>query len=266
MKKLNRLLVGCTLLFSVMTLADADISKKTVVYSSGNTKFEGFVVFPKKNRKAMPGILMVHNWKGVTDETVKQAERFAKLGFTVFTADIYGQGVRPKDTKEAGAQAGIYKKDRKLFRERLNLALDQLKKIDGVDANKLAVVGYCFGGTGALELARSGAPVSAVISFHGGLDSPAPADGKNIKGHVLALHGAIDPFVPAADVSAFEDEMKNNKIDYQLVKYGGTVHSFTEVAAGKDATQGAAYNENSDLRSFQAADNFLFEIFKMAQR
>lgn len=248
------------------TAAETDTVKKEILYSKQGTQFQGFIVSPKAVRKGSPGILMIHNWMGVTDETIHQAERFARLGYTVLTADIYGKGVRPQDPTAAGTQAGIYKKDRKLFRERLNLALDQLKKIEGVDASKLAVVGYCFGGTGAIELARSGAPVAAVISFHGGLDSPKSTDGTNIKGHVLALHGAIDPYVSASDVDAFESEMKANKVDYQLVKYSGTVHSFTEVGAGTDISKGAAYNETSDKRSFLAAENFLNEIFTTAKK
>ena len=248
------------------TAAEIETVKKEINYSKQGTQFQGFVVSAKNNKKGNPGILLIHNWMGVTDETVHQAERFARLGYTVLTADIYGKGVRPQDPAAAGVQAGIYKKDRKLFRERLNLALDQLKKTEGVDATKLAVVGYCFGGTGAIELARSGAPVAAVISFHGGLDSPKTTDGTNIKGHVLALHGAIDPYVSAADVEAFENEMKANKVDYQLVKYSGTVHSFTEVGAGPDISKGAAYNENSDKRSFLAAENFLTEIFTPAKK
>lgn len=265
--------IGAALLFvlpfshsTAVLAAETETVKKEITYSKGATQFQGYVVTPKNVKKGNPGILMVHNWMGVTAETVHQAERFAQLGYTVFTADIYGKGVRPKDSAAAGTQAGVYKKDRKLFRERLNLALDQLKKVDGVDTSKLAVVGYCFGGTGAIELARSGAPVSAVISFHGSLDSPKATDGTNIKGHVLALHGAIDPYVAPADVEAFENEMKSNKVDYQLVKYGGTVHSFTEVAAGTDISKGAAYNETSDKRSFLAAENFLNEIFTTVKK
>ena len=265
MIKLPLLFLSCALVSSLAS-ADLKINKKTVVYSDKGKNFEGYLISQDGSKKAMPGILMIPNWKGVTDETVHQAERFAKLGYTVFTADIYGQGVRPKDAKEAGTQATIYKTDRKLFRERLNLALAQLEKVSDIDKKKIAVVGYCFGGTGALELARSGAPVAAVVSFHGGLDSPVPADGKNIKAPVLALHGAIDPYVAPTDVAAFEEEMKTNKVDYQLIKYGGTVHSFTEVGAGTDITQGAAYNEASDKRSFQAAQDFLSDTLKTAKK
>lgn len=248
-------------LFSFVVQAQ-NLATKAVEYGTAEQKFVGYLTVPVNIKKAMPAILIIHNWMGLTDETKKQADRFAQLGYVVFAADVYGKGNNPREQKEAAALSGKYKKDRKIFRERLSLALAELKKQKNVDTRHLAVAGYCFGGTGALELARSGADVVAAVSFHGGLDSPTPGDGKNIKAKVLALHGAIDPFVSEADLNAFEDEMKNNKIDYQLVKYGGTVHSFTEVGAGNDNSKGAAYNETSDRRSFIAAENFLKETFK----
>jgi dienelactone hydrolase len=245
---------------AVKVVGKAPFEEKAIEYGVRD-KFDGFVISPKHLKKSAPGIVLVHNWMGVSDETKKQARRFAQLGYVVFLADIYGQGIRPKDPKEAGALATKYKTNRQLFRERLNDALTELKKQKNVNVEKLAVAGYCFGGTGAIELARSGAPVLGSISFHGGLDSPAPSDGKNIKGKILALHGAIDPYVPAAELTAFEDEMKNSQVDYQLIKYGGAVHSFTDMGAGTDITKGAAYNALSDERSFLAARQFLNEIF-----
>lgn len=264
MKKIKDLaLIAVT--FLSQYVGAQNLTSKTVEYGPAGQKFVGYTTAPMNLKKSTPGILIIHNWMGLTDETKKQADRFAKLGYVVFAADIYGKDQGPKDVKAAGALAGKYKADRKLFRERLNLALTELKKQKNVDGKQLVVAGYCFGGTGALELVRSGADIVAAISFHGGLDSPTPADGKNIKAKVLALHGAIDPFVSATDVNAFEDEMKNNNIDYQLVKYGNAVHSFTEIGAGNDNSKGAAYNESSDRRSFVAADNFLKENFKFVK-
>ena len=129
------------------------------------------------------------------------------------------------------------------------------------DAAKLAATGYCFGGTAVIELARSGAPVKGVVSFHGGLDSPTPADGKNIKAKVLALHGADDPYVPAKDVAAFESEMKSSGVDYVLIKYPGAVHSFTHKAAGNDNSKGAAYNADADRDSWFQMEQFLKRLF-----
>jgi dienelactone hydrolase len=134
-----------------------------------------------------------------------------------------------------------------------------LAKQKDVDQKRLAAVGYCFGGTTAIELGRAGAKVKSIVSFHGGLDSPKPADGKNIKAHVLVLHGADDPFNKAEDVTAFQNEMRSNKVDWQMVEYGGAVHSFTEKAAGDDNSKGAAYNEAADLRSWRAMKDFFTE-------
>lgn len=247
--------------FSSLGFAKTELTSRTVEYGTANEKFEGYIVSPKKIKGTLPAILVIHNWMGLTDETKTQAHRLAELGYVVLAADIYGKGQRPKDSKEAGSFATKYKTDRKLFRERLQLGLARLQEEKSVNSKKIAVAGYCFGGTGAIELARSGASILGAISFHGGLDSPTPENGKNIHAKVLALHGAIDPFVPAKDVDAFENELKSVNVDYQLIKYSGTVHSFTEKAAGNDVTKGAAYNESSDRRSFQATANFLKEIF-----
>ncbi|MES2745107.1 MAG: dienelactone hydrolase family protein, partial [Bdellovibrionota bacterium] len=217
------------------------------------------LISPEKVSGKLPAILMIHNWKGITEETKKQAERFADLGYIVFAADIYGKGIRPSAPEDAGKMSGKYKADRKLYRENLNTALNELKKQANVDTGKLAAIGYCFGGTGALELARSGADVKGVISFHGDLDSPTPADGKAIKARVLALAGADDPYQKPENLTAFENEMRESKVDWQLVKFGGAVHSFTEQSAGSDNSKGAAYNEKADKRSFADAQAFLKE-------
>ena len=235
----------------------AGVTSTVVEYSSNGQAYEGLLVTPQGPAEDRPLVLLIHNWKGVTEETQKQASRFAELGYAVFAADIYGKGIRPQDAQQAGAQATLYKSDRALFRQRLNLALDTALKQPGINTQKIAVVGYCFGGTGALELARSGADVLAVVSFHGGLDSPSPADGQQIKGQVLALHGADDPFVPAKDLAAFEAEMKASQVPYQLIQYPGAVHSFTDVGAGNDNSQGAAYNAAADQQSFEEARRLL---------
>ena len=237
--------------------AQAAVTSKSVEYNDNGQFYEGLLVTPQGPAENRPLVLMVHNWMGVTAETRKQAERFAELGYVVFAADISGKGIRPQAAKTAGAQATTYKSDRALFRQHLNLALKTALQQPGIDSAKVAVVGYCFGGTGALELARSGAELQAVVSFHGGLDSPTPADGKNITGQVLALHGADDPYVPANDLAAFEAEMQTNNVGYELVQYPGAVHSFTDIGAGNDNSKGAAYNAAADQQSFEAARKLL---------
>lgn len=181
----------------------------------------------------------------------------------VFAADVYGQGVRPQPP-DAGKEAGKYKGDRALYRARLAAALDWLKADAHTEVTKVAAIGYCFGGTGVLELARSGADVAGVVSFHGGLDAApgfAASTGK-IKAKVLVLHGAADPFAPAEQVAAFEKEFTTAKADWQLILYGGAVHAFTQKEAGNDNSKGAAYNESADRRSWAAALSFFSECFK----
>ncbi len=235
-------------------------SAKTYEYAQGEQKFAGDFL-PAQKAKA-PAVLVIHNWMGVTTETLKQAERFHKLGYNVFVADIYGKGVRPTSVKEAGELATKYKTDRKLFRERIELAYKEMLKQKSVDATKTAILGYCFGGTGALEAARSNSQIKGAISFHGGLDSLNPQEGANIKAQVLALHGADDPYVAEKDLNAFEKEMRDHKVQFELIKFGNAVHSFTEQAAGNDNSKGAAYNQLADIKSFAYSKHFLETVFK----
>jgi dienelactone hydrolase len=258
MKLLNTTIFAALTLGTLMTQAN---TVKTIEYGS-TEKFEGVLVTPKNATNKTPGILLIHNWLGISDETKFQAQRYADLGYTVMAVDVYGKGIRPKSPEEAGALAGKYKADRKLLREHLNLAYKTLIEQKNVDKSKIAVMGYCFGGTAAIELARSGADLKGTLSFHGGLDAPNPTDGKNIKGKLVAFHGAIDPFVKEVDLKAFEDEMKTNNINYQLIKYAGAVHSFTDKTAGTDIKKGAAYNEAADLKSFAAAKDFLKDVLR----
>jgi len=242
--------------------AHAQFQTKTIEYHHGDTVLEGHLAYDPALTGKRPGVLIVHQWKGLGDYEKKRAEQLAKLGYNVFAVDIYGKGVRPKDAKEAAAEAGKYKGNRVLLRERVRAGLEVLQKHELTDPKRIAALGYCFGGTTAIELARSGAGIAGAVSFHGGLDSPDPSAGKNIKCKVLALHGADDPFVSAKDVAAFEDEMRSGGVDWQLVKYGGAVHSFTDPSAGNDNSKGAAYNERADQRSWEAMKQFFAELFK----
>jgi dienelactone hydrolase len=245
----------------VLTAA-AQIHTETIEYKQGDVVLEGYLAYDASIKGKRPGVLIVHQWKGLTGYEKKRAEMLAKLGYNAFALDIYGKGIRPQSSQEAGAQAGKYKSNRGLLRARAQAGLAVLQQHELTDPKRIAAIGYCFGGTTVIELARSGADIAGVVSFHGGLDSPRPEDGKNIKCKVLALHGADDPFVPAKDLAAFEDELRQAKVDWQLVKYGGAVHSFTDSNAGDNPQQGAAYNEKADRRSWEAMKQFFAEIFK----
>ncbi|HLX94810.1 MAG TPA: dienelactone hydrolase family protein [Verrucomicrobiae bacterium] len=241
----------------------AAIQTKTIEYKQGDTTLEGFVAWDDALPGVRPGVLVVHQWMGLTDYEKHRAEMLARLGYVAFCADIYGKGVRPKNTQEAGALVGKYKGgDRQLLRARVNAGLDALRRQPLVDPGHIAAIGYCFGGTTVLELARSGAPLNGVVSFHGGLDAPNPDDGKNIKCKVLVLHGADDPFSSPQDIAALENEMRRGGVDWQLVKFGGAVHAFTQPMAGNDNSKGVAYNEKADQRSWEYMKLFFNEIFK----
>jgi dienelactone hydrolase len=170
--------------------------------------------------------------------------------------------VRPADAKEAGALAGKYKGERALYRLRLRAGLDELTKNTLVAPGQIAAIGYCFGGTGVLELVRDGSEVKGVVSFHGGLNTPTPEDAKNIKAPVLVLHGADDPFVKPDEVAAFKKEMADAGVKYEFVAYPGAVHSFTRPDAGNDNSKGAAYNEAADKASWFAMKEFFAKIFQ----
>ena len=253
------LLILFTLLLPVM--ANAQIDAKTVDYKEGATALEGYMATKKGVEGKQPGVLVIPDWMGVKDPYKKIADRLAEMGYVAFTADVYGKGVRPSNAQEAGALAGKYKSDRKLLRQRVQAALAELKKNPNVDPNRIAVIGYCFGGTAALELARDGAAVAGVVTFNGGLDSPNPDDGKNIKGKVLVLHGADDPFVKPEEIAAFQAEMRKGNVDWQMVYYGDAVHSFSQPQAGTDKSKGNAYNEKAARRSWEDMKQFFREIF-----
>jgi len=252
------------LILIIMTALGArgEIVSKPVEYKQGEAVLEGWSVYDDAVKGKRPGVLIVHQWKGLSDYERKRAEMLARLGYNVFAADIYGKGIRPQTLQAAAAEAGKYKNDRALLRERVRAGFAVLKNHELTDGNYIAAIGYCFGGTTVLELARSGATVAGVVSFHGGLSSPTPEDAKNIKAKVLALHGADDPNVPPKEVAAFEDEMRQGGVDWQLIAYGGAVHSFTDWNAGNDNSKGAAYNERADRRSWEAMKQFFAEIFK----
>ncbi len=252
-----------TFLLSLMSLSNAAITGRFVEYqlSDNKTTFQGYLVGDAA-AGPKPGILLIHAWGGLGEYERGRAQEIAALGYTVFCADVYGKGIRPTAPEEKGKMAGMYKADRAKFRLHLMAAVEELKRWPMTDSKNLAAIGYCFGGTGALELARAGADMKGFVSFHGGLDSKDPSEAKNVKGEVLVLHGADDPFVPKADIEQFKKEMTDASKPFEFVAYPGAVHSFTEKAAGNDNSKGAAYNAEADKKSFAEMLKFFKRIFR----
>ena len=234
---------------------------KPVAYNDENQKLNGFSIVPKKVSKNKPGILILPAWKGIDNHAKDSAEKLAKMGYTSFIADIYGEGNYPKNAEEAGKQAGFYKKNVDKYQKRISLALEQLIK-SGANPDNIVVIGYCFGGTGVLEAARSGMNVKGVVSFHGGLGKDATRPNNAITTKVLVLHGADDPYVSKQEVDAFQQEMNDAKADWQMIFYANAVHAFTDKDAGNDNSKGAAYNEKAEKHSWQHMKLFLNEVLK----
>lgn len=256
MSRILACLVACS------SFASAALVEKTVTYEQDGKKLEGFHVYDDAVTGKRPGVLVIHQWTGLTNYEKERSRMLAKLGYNVFAADIYGQGIRPVPPA-AGQEAGKYKTDRTLYRARLMAGLDQLKKDERTEVTKLGAIGYCFGGMGSLELARAGVDLKGVVSFHGSLDAGdglAAAKG-GVKAKVLVLHGADDPYAPAAQVEGLKKEMEAAGVDSKVVLYPGAVHSFTQPAAGNDPSKGAAYNEKADHESWDAMKAFFDAAF-----
>jgi dienelactone hydrolase len=241
--------------------AFAALKTEIIEYKHGDVMLEGYLAYDDSVAGKRPGVLVCHEWWGHNDYARKRAEQLAALGYVAFALDMYGEGVTAKDAKEAGEKSGAFKKDRSLMRARAMAGLDVLRRHPKVDADNLAAIGYCFGGTVALELARAGADLKGVVSFHGGLDTPDPADAKRIRCKILVLTGADDPVVPKEQVAAFEEEMKKANIDYKLISYPGAVHGFTNPANGDDPKKGVAYNKDADEKSWEEMKAFFDKIF-----
>lgn len=232
---------------------------KTVEYKDGNQVLSGISVTPSKSLKNKSGILILPAWMGIDDHAKDSANRLAAMGYTTFVADIYGVDQRPKDYSEAGKKAGYFKKNIKEYQTRIQLAYDQLIK-QGANPEDIVVIGYCFGGTGAIESARTNMKVKGIVSFHGGLSRDEARTIETITPKVLVLHGADDPYESKEEIEKFQTEMRTAKADWQMVYYANAVHSFTDKNAGNDNSKGAAYNEKAEKRSWEAMLTFLKEV------
>jgi len=238
----------------ITSAVQASIVTKKVEYKQGDAILEGYLAYDDSKSGLRPGVMIVHDWNGLDGYEESRARQLAELGYIAFSVDIYGKGIRPSNNQESGAQAGKYRGDIPLFRARLQAGLDELKKQKDVDPKKVAAIGYCFGGGGVLELARSGMVVAGVVSFHGSYPTPLPAKPGDIRGKVMVVHAAQDPSTSREVFDKFLDEMRDAKVDYQIVLYNLNVHPFTVVG-------GPSYDADADRRSWAAMLAFFHEIF-----
>lgn len=254
MKKNNTLWL---IVILISTYSYAQLKPKQ--YKDEDQILNGFQITPSKAKKQKPGILILPAWKGIDQLSKDTAKRLSDIGYYAFVADIYGQGNYPKDYNEAGERSGFYKKNYTQYQKRIRLALDQLVK-SGANPDEIVVIGYCFGGTGALETARGHIPVKGVVSFHGGLGKDSERITKDLTAKILVCHGADDPYESSEEIFSFQKEMKDANADWQMIYYANAVHSFTNPESGNDNSKGAAYNEKAAQRSWEHLLIFLKEI------
>ena len=250
------------LIFPAANIARAEIVTETVEYKQGDTVLEGYLAYDNAVSVKKPGIIIIHEWNGPNDYTRSRARQLAELGYVGFAADIYGKGVRPEEHEEAAKISGVYRNDRDLLRKRGEAAFEFLKSKVFVNQEKIAAIGYCFGGMTVLEMARAGFDLKGVASFHGFLNTPVPASRGDIKARVIIFHGADDKFIPEEEIKNFQEEMRKSGTDWEMISFGGAVHRFTIPSAGADPSKGMAYNEKADKRSWVMLLDFLKEIFQ----
>jgi len=233
--------------------AAAELRTQAIDYQQGGSAFEGYLAYDDAIAGKRPGVLLLHRRDGMSEFTRGNTEMIAKLGYVVFAADIFGKSIRPTEVKEMQAQSALYNKDRTLMRAHAQAGFDVLRGNPMVDAARLALVGYCFGGTVAVELAETGAPILGTVTIHGSFRSFTPGAAKNIHGRFLILHDAEDPIAPLEEVNALIKEFRAAKLDWQLELYSGTEHGFS---TPKNATE-----ERANRLSVAAMTRFFSEIF-----
>ncbi len=248
-------------------MANAKIVTRSVPYEQGGVKLEGYLAYDDQQTAGQkaPGVLVIPEWWGLNDYPKNRAEQLAKLGYVAFAADMYGAGVATTDAKKAGELAGQFY-GKPLMAERARAGLDQLVATGLVDPSRVAAIGYCFGGATVQALAWSGAPVAAIVSFHGSFIPPAADAASTVHAKILICHGGADPFESPADFDAFKKALETAKLDYQINIYSGAVHAFTnpqadEVARQNGLTGKIGYNAEADRRSWRAMQAFFAEVF-----
>jgi dienelactone hydrolase len=245
----------------VGTVAHAEVKTKTVTYTYKGTTLKGHLAWDDAVTGKRPGILVVHEIWGLNDHARQRAEQLAKLGYVAFACDMFGEGKVTEHPKEAFEMGGTLRKNIELWQGRAQAGLKVLQDNEMVDGKKLAAIGYCFGGSTALQLAYSGADLAAVVTFHAALPVPEESQAKAIKAKVLICHGAADPLIPEETIQKMRAALEKAKVDYEMDYYGGAVHSFTVPGADKKGIKGLAYNAEADKRSWAHMRQLFAEVF-----
>lgn len=218
----------------------------SVTYKVNGVDYEGYYASPEKDA---PLVLMVHDWDGLTDYEVKRVNMLYDLGYAVFAIDMFGKGMRPTEVADKKKLTGALYKDRAKMRALLNGALDAAAA-QGGNINNAVTIGYCFGGSVALEFARSGAPMKGFVSFHGGLATPEGQDYKSTNGSILIIHGSADKVVPMSQFAALTEELETSGIDHEMITYSGARHAFSVIGSQR-------YHEEADKKSWQRFRQYL---------
>ena len=257
-------IVSTVLLLLVAVQASAEIVTREISYSQGDTVMKGLIAYDDSIKAKRPGVLVVHEWWGHNDYARKRARMLAELGYTALAVDMYGDGKTADHPQDAGKFSSAVGGNPPLAKARFDAAVDTLKKQPTVMADKIAAIGYCFGGGILLNMARMGTDIDGVVSYHGSLATSSPAGKGDIKTRIRVFNGADDPFVKAEQIEAFKQEMRAAGADYRFVNYPGAVHSFTNPDAdtyGKKFNLPLAYDEAADRDSWKQTQDFFKEIF-----
>jgi len=263
---MRNLIAGAAIAVSFGSTAYAAIQEEAITYKDGDTVMKGFIVYDGASKARRPGIVVVHEWWGITKHVRDEARKYAGQGYTAFVADMYGDAKTADHPKDAGALSGSVRKNPAAMRSRFNAAKDALSKHATVDASRIGAAGYCFGGSVVLDMARSGAQLKGVAAFHAGLGaSESQAEAGKVKAKVLVLNGEADPFIKPESIDAFKKEMAAANVDYRYISYPGAVHAFTNpeaTAKGKQFNLPLAYHPEADRQSKAEASKFFSAVFK----
>ncbi len=250
------------LLLLVLPLAaQAAIKSEAIEYQDGDTHLRGYLYYDDAVSGKRPGVIVVHEWWGLDDYAKRRAEMLAGLGYAAFALDMYGDNKVTTHAKDAKGWSTQITQNTDAWRRRALAGLDALKADQHVDPQRLAAVGYCFGGSTVMQMAYAGADLGGVVSFHGSLPTPAEGEGKQIKASILAAHGEADSFVPPEKVAAFKSALEAAKADWEFISYGGAVHAFTNPDAASHGIDNIRYDERADKRSWATMKAFLEEVF-----